>query len=178
MQLEVVRSLVDALRDPTNGVLAQLLALPKDAGDEVSDDVLVVDGTSDNALAKGSQIARGDAELMLMVTPDGPTVTRESPAKTEFAWGTTPVSVLAVHRGNAEPGKKVQDVEYLLRACVLTLQWYFTQRADGGVRVRNHVTLLRVMNVRYGLVTDDGLGALGAVVFTVESLDKRAQRTV
>ena len=94
------------------------------------------------------------------------------------SWGHTPVSITACHRGNGTQGKKVKDVMYLLRACVLTMHWYFTQRNDGVVRTRNHITLTDVAGVSYGLVADDGIGALGAVVFTVESVDKRAQRMV
>jgi hypothetical protein len=178
MQLEVVRSIVAALNDPTNGVLAKLVSLPKDVGDTVTSDVLVVDGTEDDALAKGEQITRGDAELMLLVVPDGPTITQQS-AGGSCAHGITPVSITAVHRGNGTPAKKVQDISYLLRACVLTVHWYFFQlRGDDGARVRNFVTLTRCLGLQYGLTQDDGLGALGAVVFSIESLDKRAQRTV
>ena len=176
MQLEIVRELVRALEDPDDGILAQLVALPKDVGDVVTSDIIVVDGTKDDHLAKGEQVQRLDAEMMLLVTPDGPTVTSKHNIKAEYAFGTTPIAITAVHRGNGTPAKKVQDIEYLLRACVLVVKVYFGQREDG--RIRNEVTLLRTANLAYGLVADDGLGALGAVVFTVDALDKRAQRTV
>jgi hypothetical protein len=176
MQLEIVRELVRALEDPDDGILAQLVGLPKDAGDSVTTDIIVVDGTRDDQLAKGEQVQRMDAEVMLLVTPDGPTVTSKQNIKAEYAFGTTPIAITVVHRGNGAPAKKVQDVEYLLRACVLVVKTYFGQREEG--RIRNEVTLLRTAGLQYGLVADDGLGALGAVVFTVDALDKRAQRTV
>jgi hypothetical protein len=52
---------------------------------------------------------------------------------------------------------------------------YFMDRNE--TRGRNDVQLVGIPSgLSYGLVQDDGLGALGAVVFTVEAFDKRAQR--
>ncbi len=176
MQLEIVRELVDALNDNTTGVAAQLSALPKDTGDTVTATLLVVDGTKDNDLVKGEQIPSGEADIMLLVTPDGPTITQDKRVKAEYSYGTTPIAVTAVHRGNNEPARKVQDIEYVLRAVVLSFKAYFARRQEN--RLRNEVKLLETENLSYGLVADDGLGALGAVVFTVHALDMRAQRTV
>lgn len=176
MQLEIVRELVDALNDMTDGVAVQLAALPMDAGDTVTSTVLVVDGTKSDNIAKGNQVADGDADIMLLVTPDGPTVTQQKNVHGEYSYGTTPIAITAVHRGNRQPAQKVQDVEYILRATVLTIKEYFGNRQDQ--RLRNQVKLLSTQGLSYGLVADDGLGALGAVVFTVDALDMRAQRTV
>ena len=176
MQLEVVRELVDALNDVTDGVTPQLATLPKDTGDSVTASILIVDGTRDDDVVKGEQIASGEADIMLLVTPDGPTVTHDKRVKAEYSYGTTPIAVTAVHRGNAEPARKVQDIEYVLRATVLALKAYFARRQEN--RLRNEVKLLETESLSYGLVADDGLGALGAVVFIVHALDMRAQRTV
>ena len=181
MYLEVVREVVRALNDTDDGVAAQLAALPKDAGQSVDSDLTIVDGTSDDFAAKGEQITRS-AEIMLLVTPDGPTVTserlkggsRESNGMS-FSQGATPVAITVVHRGNRQPAQKVQDAAYVMRACVLTLTAYFAQSEDG--RIRNQITLLKAYSVIYGLVADDGLGAIGAVTFTVDALDKRTIRT-
>lgn len=176
MQLEVVRELVDALNDLTDGVATQLASLPMDVGDAVAASILVVDGTKDDNVVKGNQVANSDAEIMLLVTPDGPTTTFPHKVKAEYSYGTTPIAVTAAHRGNGMPSKKLQDIEYVLRAIVLAFKAYFARRQDS--RVRNQVKLLLVQNLQYGLVADDGMGALGAVVFTVDALDMRAQRTV
>lgn len=176
MQLEIVRELVDALNDATDGIVVQLAALPKDAGDTVDGTILVVDGTKDEALIKGEQIAGGDADIMLLVTPDGPTMTQDMKVKAEYAYGITSIAVTAVHRGNADVRHKLQDIEYVLRSVVLSFKAYFARPQDR--RLRNEVKLLLTQNLSYGLVADDGLGALGAVVFQVHALDMRAQRTV
>lgn len=176
MQIEVVRELVDALNNVTTGVVAQLASLPMDVGDTVTASILVVDGTKDDNVVKGNQVAVSDAEIMLLVTPDGPTNTFDKKVRAEYSYGITPVAVTAAHRGNGRPAKKLQDIEYVLRAVVLAVKAYFAQRQEN--RLRNQVKLLLVENLSYGLVADDGLGALGAVVFTVDALDMRAQRTV
>lgn len=182
MQLEVVREIARALADAEDGAVAQLVALPKDAGQTVPGSLAVVDGTSDDQAAKGEQLTRGAAEIMLLVVPDGPTVTvpKLVPGSAQangmrFANGVTPVAITVVHRGNRMPAQKVQDVGYVMRACVMTLAAYFAQGEAG--RTRNQVTLLQANSVTYGLVADDGLGAIGAVTFTVDALDRRAMRT-
>jgi hypothetical protein len=176
MQLEIVREIVDALNDVTTGVSAQLATLPKDVGDTFTASMLVVDGTKDDDLIKGEQISSGEAEVMLLVTPDGATVTNSKGVKAEYSYGSTPIAITVVHRGNGMPSKKFQDVEYVLRSTVLSVKAYFALRQEH--RERNQVKLLLVQNLSYGLVEDDGIGALGAVVFYVDALDMRAQRTV
>ena len=173
MRLEVVRALSEWLANTTYGVAVQLGTLPVDTGDTAPLVTLVVDGTKDNALAKGEQVARG-TDVLVLVTPDGPTITEPGHTKSEYAVGRTPIALTVVHRGAGEAAKKVQDVEYVCRALVLSVKAYFEQNQTA--RTRNEVTVLSTSQVQYGLTVDEGLGALAAVVFTVLAFDKRAQR--
>lgn len=177
MQLEVVRELVAALETASYGVAAQLTTLPRD--DQTATGILnlgltIVDGTSDAAMLKGEQLPRGQ-DLLLLVAPDGPTTYADGGIKGEYSLGTTPVAITVVHRGARTVVQKQEDCQYVLRAAVLALKHYFTAR--GITRQRNEVTLLRLTGLTGGLVQDDGAGALGAIAFTVEALDKRAQPT-
>jgi hypothetical protein len=174
VQLEVVREIVRALSDPDRGVAAQLLNLPRDVEDVEPAAPEVIDGTSDDALVKGEQLPRGK-DILVLVTPDGPTVTRGSNVKGEYSYGTTPVACTVVNRSEATAAEQSEQVYYVLRAIVLSVRDYFMDRNE--TRGRNDVQLVGIPSgLSYGLVQDDGLGALGAVVFTVEAFDKRAQR--
>jgi hypothetical protein len=175
MQLEVARSLVDALGHHEYGIQVQLATLPTDEADDVATLVpVIVDGTKDRDEVTGSQFPAAST-LLVLVTLDGPTTTRSGTAKGEFSFASTPIAVTVVHRGSAPIETKVAQAEYMLRAIVLAVKAFFDR--PQGERTRNEVTLLEATSVRYGLVQDDGMGALGAVVFTVDALDKRAQRS-
>lgn len=175
MQLEVVRAIAEALLHPHTGLEAQLATLPIDTGDARPSGLHVVDGTKDDAVQTGDQLPRG-TEILVLVTPDGPTLTvPEALRGGEWSVGTTPVACTVVHRGSRGPAEKAQDAEYVCRTITLALKAYFLDR-DQTYRTRNEVRLLKAQGVTYGIVQDDGMGALGAVVFRVQSIDLRAQR--
>jgi hypothetical protein len=175
MHLEIIRELSEALASTALGVNFQLDTLPRDSGHTVPVDVLVVDSITDEDLIKGAQIDRGK-EILLLVAPDGPLTTAENDTKSEYALGVMPVGITVVHRGVRTIAQKVQDVSYVLRAIALSMKAYFAQRQTD--RTRNDVVVLRTFKFEAGLIEDDGMGALGAVVFVVQALDLRAQRTV
>lgn len=175
MQLEVVRELSEWLLDTTHGVEAKLATLPVDSGVQAPQKVLVVDGTKDHALAKGEQVARG-TDLLVLVMADGPTLLQgEKFRGSVFSVGRIPIGMTVAHRGPGEAATKVQDALHVLRALTLSVEKYFEQAE--AARTRNEVVVLDTAQLQVGLVTDDGNGALGAVVFTVRAFDKRAQRT-
>lgn len=174
MRLEIVRSLAEALGDVTTGVNAQLVDLPTDPGDNLTGvKVFVTDQTQDPFTAMGENIPRG-VDFLAYVVADGPTVTERANIKGEYSLGTTPIAITVAHRGAAEPDKRLSQVEYVMRAIVLSVAAFFA--SPEANRVRNQITIMRTSTLAYGLIADDGAGALGAVTFTVQALDKRAQR--
>lgn len=174
MQIETVRVLCDAATDETLGVAQQLLTLPHDVDDVVPTTVMIVDATRDEALASGNTINRGK-DIMILIAPDGAIDLSPEAIKGEFSVGAFPVAFTIVHRGSGSEIKKAADVMYVMRAIVLMLKTFFGKQ-DAVPRVRNEVTVMRVLGGTYGLTSDDGHGRLGAVVVRIQALDKRAQR--
>jgi hypothetical protein len=172
MQNEIVLEMVAALTNVATGVATQLTDMPKDTGDTVT--TPVVQHLLDNEDNRQGQFDSGQANIQIYVALDGPTLTNENDTKSEFGFGSTPVTCVIAHRGDRTGTQKLKDSGYVARAIVLALKAYFAQRQDA--RTRNEVVMLRVTGLQYGLIADDKLGAVGAVVFTMESLDKRAQR--
>jgi len=178
MQLEITRTLVELLKNEQIGINAQLAVLPRDPTDEQPTVDMIVDGLSDEAAIKGEQFDRG-VDILAIVAPDGPTSTRGGSAQTEASRGVTPMAVLVVHRGERTAAQRVQDCHYVMRAVVLCLQTAFWLRS-GVTTKRNDVQVMGMTDLTYGIIQDAGNGTTSAVVFRIESLDKRAQaqRTV
>lgn len=174
MQLEIVRALAEAVRHPETGVTAQLVDLPVTQDDDKPVKVEIIDGSEDVDVAAGTLPISG--EVMLLVTADGPSTTEDGGVKGEYSYATTPMAFLVVHGGAVNNAQKRRQAWSVLRATVLALKAYFSRRQDA--RETNQVVLLRTTHLTYGLVDRDGVGAIGAVVLGVQSLDKRAQRTV
>lgn len=176
MQLEVVREIAAGLADATTGVVVQLDALPRDPTDSPPAVPFILDGTSDEEVIKGEQFARGH-DILILVTPDGPTsFSSVNKSSGGFALGSTPVSITISHRGARNPIQKLQDAEYVGRAVMLAIGAYFGRPEVR--RIRNEVTIMQLTGFRFGLIQDDGTGSIGALVFTVQSFDKRAQALV
>lgn len=177
MQLAIIRELMDALMDAGTGLAAQLADIPVEAGDALvaPGDVLIIDGMTDDALILGEQFDRGKTVLVLVV-PDGPVQYTAANIKGEYANATLPVAITVVYRGSLSPSAKLRTASYVLRGIVLSLKAYFTDR--GRDRTRNEIVLLGTDALTVGAIQDDGVGGVGAAVFTVHALDRRALQTV
>lgn len=174
MQNELCTLIATALQDGTHGVAQQLTTLPIFGGDARPVNVLVVDGTRDDNAVQGEQLPETTAVIMILVTPDGPTRYKAANVHGQGSVAETPVALTVFHNGARQPAEKVRDVGYVLRAIIISLnQWY---EFGGNTRKANEVNVTKLTGVSTGLIQHDGLGGLGAVVFTIEALDKRAQR--
>lgn len=177
MQNELCTEITAALSREDVGVGAQLARLEIYEGDERPRDPQIVDGSrSDNAV-QGEQLPENAADILLLVTPDGPTRYEDAKIRGLGSDGKTPIAITAFHRGSRQPAEKVRDVGYVLRAVIICLQRYFELQVDQRPPP-NGVNILRFTGLTVGLIQHDGLGGLGAAVFTIEALDKRAQRLI
>jgi len=177
VRLEVVKGITEALKDGASGLLAKLLSMPLPAGVTVLDgqsSIEIINGLDDDDLVKGENLDRG-RDILLLVTPDGGTsFTPANFRGSQVSLGVTPVAVTVIHRGMRTPSQKIRDAECVIRAILLSLTDFFNNSA----RLNNEVILLRLSDVTYGLVQDDGVGAVGAVVFNVQAFDKAIQALV
>jgi hypothetical protein len=176
LQNELISEITRALEDEVLGIVAQLIVMPAYEGDVVPTDVKVINGTLNDNAVQGEQLPESKADLMAIVTPDGPTIYEDANIKGLGALGKTPVAITVSHRGSQQPAAKVRAVGYVARAIRLAVQRWFEQ--DGKLRDVNGISILRFTGLSEGLIQHDGIGGLAAVVFTIQALDKRAQRKV
>lgn len=173
MRLEILREISEALTSTAYGLAVQLSTMPRDSGNAVPATPLVIDGTKDNEVFKGEQLARGSDTLVIVV---GGTLRKErGNIKGEFSVGVLPVGFLVFHAGNKEDYVKAQEVEYLMRAITLVIEAYFRLESTG--RIRNEVCIMDCpTGCEYDVVYDNEFGARGEMLIPIRALDKRAQR--
>jgi hypothetical protein len=140
--IEPVRMLADALADADHGVTAQLALLHDggyfDVGDVIPTTVVVVDETRDAAAALGRAGER-NAEYMVMVMLVGIDVADPNAAVQHRQFlATMGVAVTATSDQAAE---RLQDVGYILRAVMRSVQWFFRDAGEAH-RVRNGVQFI------------------------------------
>jgi hypothetical protein len=161
MILEVLRSVTDWLNDVTNGVAAQLAAIPLDGSDTAPGIAAIADETRDNSVAQqylprssnaGALIAVNIQEIPLL-DPEVETIERDGLAKVLVRVGVT----------NVDTKDATRDTSYVLRAIVRSLRLY-----NAATRTRNAIAIYSCEDLRVAALwqpKDDQL-ITGAVAVT------------
>lgn len=165
MRLEVVRMVADWLRDPTNGVNAQIPNVPLDEGDEMPPLIPVVESEDGEAPAiydatRHEWVARRQDPPnlpCLYITTEGP-VDLNGEEMTGTYNDTETGMVVAVRYlvAEADLQKGIAAGEYTLRAVKRAMKVFMAQEHDAD-RTRNFICIYALDRVSYHPVVE-GVG--------------------
>lgn len=162
MRLEVVRMVADWLRDPTNGVNAQIPGVPRDEGDEQPPEMPVVESEDGESPAiydatRHEWVARRQDPPnlpCLYITTEGPVDLHGEELTNNYRDTESPM-VVAVRYLVAETDlhKGIAAGEYTLRAALRSIKALMAQENDSA-RTRNLVCVYALDRASYHPVTE------------------------
>lgn len=173
MELEVVRTIAEAMADPVTGINAILAGVPRDAGDPAPPLVTIYEETTDDWVADRqlphelleADVAGGAALLAIGVASETDFQNGDGTAEVRAADDTGEVT-LVIYYGTATsaPALAVRDALYTMRAVRRWFNWFF-QNDQGQARERNSVELLAMPRKRTGRIKVDPKDTPFAIAF-------------